>query len=442
MNLPDANESERAAIACALIGGLNTACDLSESAKTEWFFDRHCETAFTVICAMVQSGKPVDLSTFAAECKSQGHDANALAVKFNAACNDLPSPASLPMHVAAIREAWQRRRLISSATKLAANAQDLTVPIAKLLSDAQTGLEIESETDSLCRDGKQSAQALIDDLERRHERGGRLTGISTGFPRLDALTDGLQKGELFVLGARPAQGKSAFGIGLACHACLTNRVPTLFVTCEMDPTAILRRAMACHTSTELNDLKRGLRTEGQFPRAATFAALLSKSPLHLLNAVSGIDANSLANTIRGYTRRHDVKLVILDYLQLVKPSGEHEKKTYGIAEICQTLKGVAVSSGVHIFALAQLSRDVDKDKARPPRISDLADSASIERFADVVGLLERRPTEEDPHAVNTTLTLAKQRDGCDGLVRLEFHGQFCQFREAQTEYVSKQDLPA
>ncbi|MEI6872570.1 MAG: DnaB-like helicase C-terminal domain-containing protein, partial [Verrucomicrobiota bacterium] len=128
--------------------------------------------------------------------------------------------------------------------------------------------------------------------------------------------------------------------------------------------------------------------------------------------------------IRSNVRRFGIKLVVVDYLQKIMPSGRHEKRTYEVGEVSMKLKAVAASTGVALLCLAQLNRDTEKDKGRPPRLADLGDSKQIEQDADVVALLDRKRGEKVGDAA---LVIAKQRDGECGLVPLTFNGAFCRF---------------
>jgi replicative DNA helicase len=154
---------------------------------------------------------------------------------------------------------------------------------------------------------------------------------------------------------------------------------------------------------------------------------LTGSPLKFMDYVRGIDVKRLCAAIRQHVRQHKTEMVLIDYLQKIRPAARHEKRTYEIAGVSEALAALARSTGVALVTLAQLNREPDKDKARPPRLSDLADSSQIERDADSVILIHRPKTKDDTKGEQATLIVAKQRDGETGVAKVRFNGTYCRF---------------
>lgn len=272
--------------------------------------------------------------------------------------------------------------------------------------------------------GKEAVRLFIDDTERRYNLQGKPSGIATGLRQLDALTSGLQFGEMTVIGARPSIGKTALACDIIRHACLGAHVPTLIVTAEMSAAALVRRMWCSADSVPMQHIRSGELTQAEFAKLGAFNQKVAKAPIYFMQALNGTNISRIGACIRRHARQHGVKLVVVDYLQKIPASGRFEKRTYEVGSVSGALKDIAVQTGVAMLTLAQLNRESEKEKGRLPRMSDLADSGQIERDADLIGLLHR---DRSNPAAGATLFVAKQRDGETGPVPLMFNGQFCRF---------------
>lgn len=266
---------------------------------------------------------------------------------------------------------------------------------------------------------------LVDYLEAAHGRGGAPSGILTGFKEYDALTDGLQRGEMVVIGARPNEGKTAMGLTIAAKAAFES-IPTLFISLEMSATALHRRMCGIRTGIDLWKLRRGTFNEGEMQTLGVHTKRMCSTPFFVADGVRGLSASRIAALIRQYARQYGVQVVILDYLQKVLPDKEHKMRTYELGAVSNAIRAAAVTSNVALVALGQLNRDCDKED-RLPRNSDLADSKQIEADADVIALIHRPKDQPDRHRPQTRLFVTKQRDGELGLCNLIFDGRFCRF---------------
>jgi replicative DNA helicase len=269
---------------------------------------------------------------------------------------------------------------------------------------------------------------LIDDLEWRSNLNGARSGLSTGFVELDNMLDGLQLGEMVVIGARPSIGKTAIGINIIHRVAVVEKIPSLFISLEMSSKALMRRVLSSSHDISMSSIRRGRFTEGEFKSVAKHNNTHLERQMFIIEAISGLDINRLCASARGLVRRHGIKLIVVDYLQKVKPSRSLEKRTYEVAEVSGALKALAVATNTAVVALAQLNRESEKSKSGIPHMSDLGDSGQIERDADVVALLHR--DKNDPTG-KTTLIVAKQRDGETGMVDLKFNGPFARFENPE-----------
>lgn len=422
MILPSAPKDELAIIGCCLLGGLDTAIDAVEAVNCGSFMREDLRSAFSVIESLATQGQEVNTYTLARRWSE---------LKLGSLPNDILSAAdatatasNLPLHVASVTEAWRKRRIVEGANQLLGRAQDLTTKSDELIAQAEAFLYSEEIKSVPTLDAKESAVRLVDDLERRHQLQGKLSGIETGFYRFDQLTDGLQFGEQTIIGARPSMGKSALGGNIIEHACLRSHIASLFVSLEMSPTALCRRMLSSWCRIPMNEIRRGSYTQDRFQTFTIFNDILRHAPIHFIDATRGLDISRLSAAIRRICRRHSCKLVVVDYLQKIRPTERQEKRTYEIGEISGQLRSLAQTTGAAFLTLAQLNRESEKDKGRPPRLADLADSGQIERDADCVALIHRDRSQKEGPA---QLIVAKQRDGETGIAELFFYGQFCRF---------------
>jgi len=183
-------------------------------------------------------------------------------------------------------------------------------------------------------------------------------------------------------------------------------------------------------SVPMQDIKTGEMSEGSFKSMGAASAKIAQSPLHFASGSQVSNIASITALIRRSVRKWGIKLVIIDYLQKIHGTKAAEKRTYEIAEVSGKLKSIAVDTNVAVVALAQLNRENEKDKGRPPRLTDLADSGQIERDADLVMLLNRDRNQPSGEAI---IAIAKQRDGECGIVKLWYDGKFCRFSDVSID---------
>lgn len=410
---------ERSFIGCILHGGTETALEAVARVSPEDVTTEPWSTTFHLISRLATDGGEVDIVRLAEAWKKlKGFN---LPVDVSSSLDAAEAGANWEYHAAILAERAARLRIRNAAYSLYESTKNERKPVEHLLAELQ---ELLGSRGPLLKTytGKECYHAFVNDLERREALKGKLSGIATGFYALDTMTDGLQLGEQFVVGARPSIGKTALACNVVLEACVNADTPTLFVSCEMSERAIMRRIAAAWGRMSMKDLKRGVLTVGDAERIIRFAGLWKTKPFHFLDAISSPDCGQVTASIRQMIRRHGIKLVVVDYLQKIRPIEKHEKRTYEVAQVSSALRSIAVDCNVAMFTLAQLNRDSEKDKPRSPRLSDLADSAQIERDADTIALLHRdRKTNE------AALIVAKQRDGEVGSVALTFIGGYCKF---------------
>jgi replicative DNA helicase len=361
--------------------------------------------------------------------KSKGHMPVPLELATQATA-DCPSTANLPYYLAGIREAHQRRKLRDAGQRLQSDAGNPTKAVETCVSELEAGIADNENATPTIYTAKQALAEFVDDLQEREARKGALSGIPTGFRHLDSKTEGLQNGELTLIGARPSIGKTALAVTMLAHDCIELLLPSLFVTVEMSKRAIIRRLVAVIAKVPMQDLKSGQLTDQQWKSVSVANARIAKAPLHVVDLSGGASIGTVTAAIRRAKRKHGIAVAFVDYLQKIKANGKHEKRTGEVGEVSERSKQCAASLGIPVVMMAQLNRESEKDKGRTPRLNDLGESGKLEQDADVVCLIHRDRMEAEGKA---SLIIAKQRDGETGIVNLWYEGRFCRFTEPQTK---------
>ena len=419
--LPSNPVAELGVIGCGLLDH-DAAVEMVEKLSDADFTREDCQRARNLMAELISQDKRVGLVSFGMEWGKRFKDPMPLEIL--TAPDQVASAGALDYYAVQVRENSSRCKIIHTLDAAMRKARDITRPIDALVTETEAELAGINAVGPPASDSKNLFTNLADDLEARFNRQGKLSGLATGFSGLDRLTDGLQGGEQSVIAARPSMGKTAIGLNIVQRVCFDDKVPTLIITAEMSRTALMRRLMSSIMDIPMQTMRQGSFTEVEFRKISSFKGIMEKTPLWIEEAVSGIDVNRLAAVVRRACRKQGVKLVLIDYLQKIRPAKRHEKRTYEVGEVSETLKALAVQTGAAFLTLAQLNRESELQKGRPPRLSDLADSGQIERDADMVALIHRK---RDDATGETKLIIAKQRDGELGVVDLKFNGTYCRF---------------
>lgn len=419
---PNSPESERGVLGCLLLDCEAVLPELS-SLPPEAFFDLRHRKIFEVSKHLAGKSLPVNSLTVKAALADQGDQVDIAFLMDLEGC--APSAHNLTYHLPTLLEKHLRRRILKGCSIIAGKASNGS-DMSEVLSVVQAMLNLERPGSVGIQDGNASGDRLVNDLERRHQLDGALSGLDTGFWKLNQLTNGLQFGEQTLIGARPSQGKTALGLQMFVRTVFHHEIPALFVTLEMSTEALMRRMMAMQTGISLADIRRGSYTEGDFAKFTNFRVQCGRKPMRIVDGVAGMAMSDVVWACKKAVRKHGVKLIVVDYLQKIRPDHRHEKRTYEVAEVSERLKAIAFENNVALLTLAQLNRESERDKGRIPRVSDLADSGQIERDADTVMLLHRDRSDQTKPA---QVIVGKQRDGATGIVALDFNPDLVCFEE-------------
>jgi replicative DNA helicase len=294
---------------------------------------------------------------------------------------------------------------------------------------------------------KDLVKKAINTIEDFHQRQGMLTGVGTGFTDLDKMTSGLHGGEMIVIAARPSMGKTSLAMNVAEHVSIDLKLPVGVFSLEMTSESLVLRMLCSRSRVNLRNVREGFLAERDFPKLTGAAGKLANAPLFIDDS-SGLSILQFRAKARRMHQQYGIKLFVVDYLQLLHSTARRaENRQQEIADISNGIKSLAKELNVPVIVLSQLNRELEREKNRKPRLSDLRESGAIEQDADVVGLLykpssddeEGAQTAAEDEAVPVNLLIAKQRNGPTGDVNLTFLKPYTRFESAAK--VSDEDVP-
>ncbi len=342
------------------------------------------------------------------------------------------SAAGVQYHAEIVREKAIQRQLLETCLDVSRLAYENSTDARELLDEAERRI-FEIARVSMASEVRGIAEILQETftrIESLRRREGRLTGVPTGFDDLDDLTSGLQPGELIVVAGRPSMGKTSFALNIAERASGqgNGHHGIALFSLEMSNQQVIQNMLCARAQIDGQALRKGRITDLQMRRLQDEAASLYEAPLYVDDS-PGLTIAGLRAKCRRLKQQHDIRMIVLDYLQLMSVGGRSESRQQEIAMISRSLKGLARELKVPVVALSQLNRDVENRDDHRPRMSDLRESGAIEQDADVVMLLHRaeyyKRTEDNTGLAQ--VIVAKQRNGPTGEVTLRFFREYMRF---------------
>ncbi|MEX0935822.1 MAG: replicative DNA helicase [Gemmatimonadota bacterium] len=362
----------------------------------------------------------------------------------------VPTAANIQYHARIVREKALLRRLVDASTRI---IQDVYEPgdrtVDEVVDEAES--RIFQVAESHDRGGfvwiKDLLWEAFENIEKMQESKGGLTGVPSGFPKLDYMTTGLQNGDLVIVAARPAMGKTSWVLNVAQNAAIDHQVPVALFSLEMSKEQLVQRLLCSEARVDAQKLRTGRLSPSDYQRIGTAGAKLNTAPIWIDDSPGGtvLDMRAKARRLKA---EGGLGLLVIDYLQLMAGSGRQESRQQEVSQISRGLKGLARELEVPVIALSQLSRGPEQRTDHRPQLSDLRDSGSIEQDADIVMFLYRpgyyssTGLDEDGNSLEgkAELIVSKQRNGPTGVVDLYFHKQYTRFDQVTEE--RKESVPA
>jgi replicative DNA helicase len=442
---PPYSEDAEQAVLGAMLFDADAIVRAVELVDESMFYREAHRRIFRAMLALHSAGAVLDPLTLADELERQGALAAAGGKDYIGTLLDVvPTAANIEYHVGIVKEKALRRRLIEVATGLVAEAHDSASDASDLIDLAehrifQVSQQRGSEGFTRIKELLWPAMERIEQLRE----GGPLTGVPSGFADLDKITLGFQPSDLIIVAGRPSMGKTAFVLNVAQYAAVESNIPTAIFSLEMSKESLIMRMLASEGFIDAQRLRSGKLNSQDHSNLAKAAALLGQAPIWI-DDTPGLTLLEIRSRARRLKSQVGIKMVVVDYLQLIQGPMNSENRQQEISFISRSLKILAKELAVPVVALSQLSRAPEQRTAehKRPQLSDLRESGAIEQDADVVMFLYRpemydRPVDETGKA-NTMpdgtpieglaeVIVGKQRNGPTGLVRLTFRKQFTRF---------------
>jgi replicative DNA helicase len=449
---PHSPEAEQGVLGCVLLSPNDCMGECIERFKagTEVFYDLRHQTIFSMLVEMYDSREAIDLITLQQRLKNKQLLEEVGGIAYLAALPDtVPSAANLSYYLDIVLEKYLLRKMIHTCTEVVGRVYDYEGEVDALLDEVERDiLRIsESRVQNLTITIKDLVKKAISTIEDFHQRQGMLTGVGTGFTDLDKMTSGLHGGEMVVIAARPSMGKTSLAMNIAEYVAIEQRLPVGVFSLEMTSESLVLRMLCSRSRVNLRNVREGFLAERDFPKLTGSAGKLANAPLFIDDS-SALSILQLRAKARRMWQQYGIKLFVIDYLQLLHSTARRaENRQQEIADISSGIKSLAKELSVPVIVLSQLNRELEREKNRKPRLSDLRESGAIEQDADVVGLLYKPSSGDDEEsgnaaeedAVPVNLLIAKQRNGPTGDVNLTFLKSYTRFESAAK--VSEEDVP-
>ncbi|MDH2443644.1 replicative DNA helicase [Amnibacterium sp. CER49] len=418
------------------LGGMLLSADavadvLEVVVGADFYVPKH-EVIFNAILSLYSRGEPTDAISVGDELVRSGDVQRAGGESYlHTLTNIVPTAANAGYYASIVSEQAILRRLVEAGTHIAQLGYTAEGEAMDLLNQAQAevfGIARESATEDFVplTDAVTSA---IDEMEAATGRDGELTGVPTGFKGLDDLTNGLHPGQLIIVGARPAMGKSTAALDMARAASVKHHMPTLFFSLEMGRAEIAMRLMSAEATIPLQSMRKGTLTTDDWTKIAATRGRINDAPLYIDDSPN-MSLAEIRAKCRRLKQKAGLRLVVIDYLQLMTSGKRVESRQQEISEFSRALKLLAKELGVPVIALSQLNRGSEQRADKRPAMSDLRESGSIEQDADVVILLHRESAyDRDQPNPDADFIVAKHRNGPTDTITVAFHGRYSRFAD-------------
>lgn len=449
---PHSIEAEQGVLACVLLSPQECMGESIEKFKSgpEVFYDLRHRTIYENLAEMYDAKEAIDLITLQQRLKDKKQLEGVGGLEYLAPLPDrVPSSANLRYYMDIVWDKYILRQMIRTCTEVVGQIYESEAEVDQLVDEVETRILRISEEKEASKAGtagiKDLVHAAIHKIEEYHANQGMLSGLSTGFPDLDKMTTGLHEGEMIVIAARPSMGKTSLAMNFAEAVAIDQKLPVGVFSLEMTAESLVLRMLCSRAKVNLRKMRDGFFSERDFPKLTNTASKIAAAPL-FIDDTPGLSILQLRAKARRMYQQHGIKLFVIDYLQLLHSTARRaENRQQEIADISNGVKALAKELKVPVIVLSQLNRELEKDKSRKPRLSDLRESGAIEQDADLVALIYK-PTdgddenEQEQDAVPRKLYIAKQRNGPTGDVDLTFLKPYTRFESAAK--VSDEDVPS
>lgn len=430
---PHSVEAEQAVLASMLMNR-EAVVNVADMLMKDDFYQVQYGVIFEAMVELYHEGASIDMITLTERLKEKGVPENVYSIEvMQELLNVVPVSTNAKKYAEIVKDRANMRRLIKMAETTANECYSLKDSSANILSN------IENQVLELSQSGgngddftpiREVVDNVLRNIRKASKQQGNITGVPTGFLDLDDMLTGLHGSELILIAARPAMGKTAFVLNIAEYVILKTDVPVAIFNFEMNKEQLVQRMIAMESQVNSQNIRTGNLQDDQWMKLYESSNIIGSTKLFIEDQ-SNVTIGDIRNKCRKLKQRHNVGLIIIDYLQLMSGNGRTDSRQQEVSEISRGLKVLAKELDVPIIALSQLSRAVEARTDHRPMLSDLRESGSIEQDADVVMFIYREDKyrddlpEEDKNKAE--IIIAKQRNGATGTVMLGWQGEYTKF---------------
>jgi replicative DNA helicase len=397
------------------------------------FYRESHRKIFSAILDLYEKSEPVDLITLTEALKKRDALEAVGGVEYlNSLVNSVPTAANISYYAKIVKEKAILRKLINRSTDIISQVYGVSGDVDDFLDQAERSIfEIsEDRVRPSFYSLKDIIKASFKTIERLYEKRQLITGVPTGFTKLDELTSGLQPSDLIIIAGRPSMGKTALALDIAAHAAVEGGIPSAIFSLEMAKEQLALRMLCSEAKVDAHRLRGGFLSESDWPKLTRAAGSLSEAPI-FIDDTPGLSALEMRAKSRRLKAEHNLGLVVVDYLQLMRGRADSDNREQEISDISRSLKALAKELNVPVMALSQLNRRVEERGDRRPQLSDLRESGAIEQDADVIIFLYRdevyNKSEDNPNKGKAEIIIGKQRNGPTDKFELTFLDKFTCF---------------
>jgi len=433
--LPHSIEAEQSVIG-AMIMDREAITVASEIVTAEDFYSKQCGVLFEAMVELNDESKPVDMVTLQDRLKEKDVPPEVSSLEFiRDLITAVPTSANIKYYANIVADKAVLRRLIKLNEEIANTCYVGRESLDAILEDTEKRVFnlVQRRNTGEFVPIRQIVMNAMDQIEKASKNKGNVTGIATGFIDLDYRTAGMQPSDLVLIAARPSMGKTAFVLNIAQHVAFKMNQTVAIFSLEMSKEQLVNRLFSLESKVDAQKLRTGNLSDNDWEKLIETAGVIGKSNL-IIDDTPGISISELRSKCRKYKLEHGLKMIIIDYLQLMSGSGRgNDSRQQEISDISRSLKALARELAVPVLALSQLSRAVEQRPDHRPMLSDLRESGAIEQDADVVMFIYRddyynKDTEKKGIA---EIIVAKQRNGPIGTIELVWLPEYTKFANMQ-----------
>ncbi len=429
---PQNLEAEQSILGSVLLENSTINSVLEVMSKDDFYSEAH-RKIFNVMVELSEKNEPVDIITLSNALKDRNTlDSIGGTAYLASLVDNVPSAANVTNYAKIAKEKAILRGLIASATEIINSCYETGSDVDQILDQAEN--RIFEIAENKVRPSFHPIREIVKDsfrsIEDLYARKELITGVPTGFEKIDDLTSGLQQSDLIIIAGRPSMGKTAFALNIAQFAALESQTPVAVFSLEMSKEQLVFRLLASEAKVDSQRLRKGFLGETDWPKLTAAAGRLSEAPL-FIDDTPAITVLEMKAKSRRLKADAGLGLIVVDYIQLMRGGNYRESREQEISEISRSLKALAKELKVPVIALSQLNRKVEDRTNRRPQMADLRESGAIEQDADVIAFIYRdevyNKSEDNPEKGIAEIIIGKQRNGPTGTVKLAFLEKFTCF---------------